>query len=348
MLVFLLKRIAMVPPMLFAVSVVAFLCLELVPGDAAQMAAGQLQDPETIAQIREKWGLDEDTSPVERYGMFLNNLLIQRDARNFYTGEYITEELFERFTATAELALAAMLIAALIGVNLGIAAGRRPGSGTSAASLALAYGGISVPIFWLAILSVGVFAVWLQVVPASGRLDASLLADFDPITGFYLLDGLLKADMRILGSALHHLILPAAVLATIPTAIVVRLTRASMIEELQKDYVRTARSKGLREDRVVRGHALKNAAIPILTATGAQFGYLLTGAVLTETVFAWPGLGSYVVEAAKGQNGMALMGGILLLGTIVVFVNLLVDVLYAVLDPRVRAGQHSRREGGTA
>ncbi|MGE0432030.1 MAG: ABC transporter permease [Planctomycetota bacterium] len=345
MLSYIIKRVLLLPPVLIGVSLLAFLCLATIPGDPATHLAGKYQDPATIERLRKEFGLDQPL-PVQ-YLRFLEQIVLHQNlGLNRETGEPVSRELGRRFMATIELAMAAMLLATLLGIRLGVAAARKPGSGASAGALAVAYGGISIPIFWLAIVVVGVLSAWLQWFPTSGRYEwaAATPDTFNQtsiVTGLYLVDTLLAGDARAFFRVLHHLALPAAVLATIPLAIIVRLTRASMIEELNQDYVRTARAKGLTDREVVRQHALPNAAIPILTTTGAQFGYLLSGAVLTETVFSWPGLGSYVVDASLAQNTPALMGGILLMSVVFVLVNLATDVAYAVIDPRVRLGAAS-------
>ena len=342
MFTYIVKRLLLLPPVLLGVSLLAFVCMAAVPGDPATHLAGKYQDPTTIDRLRKEFGLDQPL-PVQYLKFLEQVVLYQNLGLNRETNQPVSAEIGRKFMATIELALAAMLIAALLGVRLGVAAGRKPGSLASAGALSVAYGGISIPIFWLAILVSGVLAAWLQLFPVSGRFAWS---EANPqgfnqqtiVTGLYLIDTLLAADPRAFFRVLHHLVLPAMVLATIPLAIIVRLTRASMIEELGQDYVRTARAKGLTDEEVVRHHALPNAAIPILTTTGAQLGYLLSGAVLTETVFDWPGLGRYVVEAALAQNTPVVMGGILLLSVIFVLVNLATDVAYAVIDPRVRLG----------
>lgn len=335
MVVYLIKRLLLLPPVLIGVTLVVFFAVELIPGNLAVMLSGKAQDPAVIARLEAEWGLNE---PMHvRYGTFIWKVAVEQDlGKNPETNLPVAGELGRYFAATIELTIAAILIASFVGINLGIAAARRPDGFAGVAALGVAYAGVSVPIFWLAILATSVFAVTLGWLPTGGRIDPWL--EIAPLTGLYLVDSVLSGNIEALRSAVKHLILPACVLATVPMAIIVRLTRASMIEELSREYVRTARAKGLSENSVVRRHALKNALIPILTTTGAQFGYLLSGAVLTETVFAWPGLGRYVVSAVQSQNTPALAGGVLLMALIFVLVNLATDIAYAVIDPRVRLG----------
>lgn len=330
---FVLGRLLGALPVLLGVTVLAFLFVRMIPGDPARNIAGERASEELLAEVRRVHGLDQPW-PAQ-YARFLGRIARGDLGTSLQTGEPVTRELAARFPATLELTLCAVLLATAFGVTLGIAASLRPGSLINMATMGSALLGVSIPVFCLGyvlIVAVG------DHVPYAGRLDEGLRASFAPRTPFYLLEALLRGQWAALGSALAHLALPALALSTVPLAVVARITRSSMLEVLSQDYVRTARAKGLSRARVVLVHALRNATIPIVTVLGVQTGYLLGGAVLTETVFSWPGLGRFVVTAIGERDYPAIQGGVLLFATTFVLANLLVDVLYARLDPRVRVG----------
>jgi dipeptide transport system permease protein len=253
------------------------------------------------------------------------------------THEPVLKEFLTLFPATVELTVTAMLLAIVIGIPAGVIAGLKRGSAADYAVTAAAVTGNSMPIFWWGLLLILFFSVKLDLTPVSGRID--LLYYFEPVTGFMLIDSLLSDQEGAFTSALSHLILPAIVLGTIPLAVIMRITRSAMLEVLNEDYVRTARAKGLSPARVVGLHALRNALIPVITVIGLQVGLLMTGAILTETVFSWPGVGKWLVESIRRRDYPVLQGGVLLVASIVMLVNLLVDVLYGLINPRIRHGR---------
>ena len=269
-----------------------------------------------------------------QYGRYMRNVLSGDLGTSTRTRLPVTEELGLRFPATFELAIAAMLFAILIGVPLGFVAAKRYQGVLDNTSLVLSLIGISFPVFFLALLLKYIFSIKLGLLPTIGRLDVT--RSLEHPTSFYILDSIIAGDMAALGDALRHLVLPAIALGTIPLAIVARITRAAVLDVTSEDYVRTARAKGLDPRVVDRRHILKNAMLPVITIIGLQTGLLLTGAVLTETVFAWPGVGSWMLEAIRFRDYAVLQGGILFFAVLIVVVNLLVDLSYAFLNPRIR------------
>jgi dipeptide transport system permease protein len=249
----------------------------------------------------------------------------------------VLKEFLTLFPATIELSFAAMLFAVVLGVPLGVIAALNRGKSLDYGVTAIAVVGNSMPIFWWALLLILVVSVQWGLTPVSGRID--LLYYFEPVTGFMLIDSLLSGQEGAFRSALHYMVLPTIVLGTIPLAVIVRMTRSSMLEVLNEDYVRTARAKGLSPFRVVGVHALRNALIPVVTVIGLQIGTLLAGAVLTETIFSWPGVGKWLIESIGRRDYPALQGGVLLISVVVVLVNLFVDVLYGLINPRIRHGK---------
>jgi peptide/nickel transport system permease protein len=331
---YVLKRLALLVPTLLGMSILTFSLIHLVPGDPATVMLGERATPAAVEALRKDLGLDR---PLwVQYGRFLHGLVTLDLGRSLKTREKIAVEMADRFPATAELALAAILFAALCGVGFGIVAARWRRSWFDVFVMAGSLAGVSMPIFWLGLLVILLFSVRLGLLPLAGRLDPSFVVPH--VTGFLLVDTLLAGQLRAFLDAARHLLLPAWVLGTIPLAVIARMTRAAVLEVLTQDYVRTAWAKGLSEARVLLVHVLKNALIPTMTVIGLQFGYLLGGAVITETIFAWPGVGRWLVLAVSARDFRAVQGGVLLLATVFVFVNLAVDLAYAVADPRVRLG----------
>ncbi len=332
MLRFVVRRLLLLVPILLGLSILVFLWIRALPGGPAQALLGERSTPEAVAQIERQYGLNQ---PVHvQYWRFLKKSARFDFGDSTTTRRPVTEELGNRFPATVELALAAMLFSVVIGVPLGFIAAKRYGTAVDHASLIASLLGVSIPIFFLAILLKYIFAVELGLLPTVGRL--SVLIDLEHPTGFYLLDALIAADVEALWDAIKHLILPAIALGSIPLAIIARITRAAVLDVQNEDYVRTARAKGLAPGIVDRRHVLRNAMLPVTTIIGLQVGLLLSGAVLTEKVFAWPGMGSWLVDAIQDRNFPVLQGGILFLALVFVLVNLLVDLSYAVLNPRIR------------
>lgn len=329
---FILKRIALLVPTLFGISLLVFLMLYLVPGDPAQVMLGERANAETLAALRSEMGLDQPFH-VQFY-RFFTGLLSGDLGRSIRTHDKITTEIFQRFPATFELTLFSMLLATIIGIGTGVLAAVRRGKFIDLFSMIGATAGISIPIFWLALILVLAFSVYVPIFPISGRMSTHIY--MEPITYFYTLDALLTGDINAFGNVLWHLFLPAIALGTIPMAVIARMTRASLLEVLGEDFVRTAWAKGLPRRLVVLRHAMRNAFIPTLTVIALEFGYLLGGAVITETIFAWPGVGRWLFLAVQARDFRAVQGGVLLIATVFVLVNLLADVLYAFLDPRIR------------
>ncbi|RTG93629.1 peptide ABC transporter permease [Thermus scotoductus] len=331
---YVLRRLLGLVPVLFGITLLVFLFLQLIPGDPAQAILGERGTPEQLAALREKLGLNKPL--YVQYLTFVKNILTGDLGTSAVSTIPVAEELKRRWPATFELALAATLVAVVFGIPVGILAAVRKNSLLDTLSMSLSLVGVSMPVFWLGLLLVYFFAVNLHWLPTGGRLSTDLAIDFRPITGFLVLDGMLALKPEVLMDALRHLILPALTLGTIPLAILTRITRSAMLEVLSQDYVRTARAKGLAERQVILKHALKNALLPVVTIVGLQFGTLLGGAILTETIFSWPGIGSYIYEGILNRDYPVVQAGVLVVATVFVLVNLLVDLSYALLDPRIQ------------
>ena len=334
MLKFVVRRLVLLVPILLGLSILVFIWIRALPGGPAQALLGERATPETIAQIERTYGLDE---PVYvQYWKYLERTVKFDFGVSTASRRPVTEELGRRFPATIELALAAMLFSIVVGIPLGFIAAKRYGTWLDHTSLLASLIGISIPIFFLAIILKYVFAVRLGLLPTVGRI--SVLIDLEHPTNFYVLDAIIAGDLEALWDVLKHLVLPAIALGTIPLAIIARITRAAVLDVQNEDYVRTARAKGLSPRIVDRRHVFRNALLPITTIIGLQTGLLLSGAVLTETVFAWPGMGTWLVDAISNRDYPVLQGGILFVALVFVLVNLLVDVSYAFINPRIRFG----------
>ena len=333
MLRFIVRRLLLLVPILVGLSIIVFIYLRALPGSPAYALLGDRATPEAVRQINHQYGLDK---PIYvQYWKYTKRVLLQFDlGTSSQTRQTVTDELKRRFPATIELALSAMIFAGLIGIPLGFFAAKRYGTWFDHASLFASLIGISIPIFFLAIILKYLFAVKLGWLPSVGR--ASVLITFDHPTNFYTLDALLAGNMSAFVDVLKHLVLPAIALGSIPLAIIARITRAAVLDVQNEDYVRTARAKGVAPLTVDRRHVLRNALLPISTIIGLQVGLLLSGAVLTEKVFAWPGVGSWLVDAISYRDYAVLQGGILFLAVIFVLVNLIVDITYAIINPRIR------------
>lgn len=306
--------------------------LRLIPGDPAHLLLGEFASPQDVATIREKLGLDR--SYAYQYLIYISNLLKGDMGTSIRSNVPVSEEIFVRFLATVELSIAAMVISSFIGILAGVISSVRQYSLFDYFSMVMALVGISMPIFWLGLMLMYFFSVVWAILPMMGRFTMGL--DYHSITGLVIPDSLFRGDFNLFFNSLKHLVLPAFTLATIPMAIIARMTRSSMLEVMSKDYIRTARAKGLSRGSVIFRHALKNAFLPIVTVIGLNFGLLLGGAVLTETIFSWPGLGRYVVDSLLARDYPAVQGCILFFAVIMVIVNLAVDILYFYLDPRLR------------
>jgi ABC-type dipeptide/oligopeptide/nickel transport system permease component len=301
---YLIKRLLLAAPVLLGVSIVVFTMIRLIPGDPAQVMAGQNATRQVVEGIRQTLGLDRPV--VVQYGIFLGHAARGDLGRSLFNGAPVVEELGQRFPRTIRLALASVVVSSLIGIPAGILSATRHLSWADSVVMMLALAGVSMPVFWLGLNLILVFAVRLQWLPAIGH------------------------------ESWRHLILPSITLGTASAAIIARMTRSAMLDVLRQDYVRTARAKGQVEPSVIRRHALRNALIPVVTVVGLQLGTLLSGAVLTESVFAWPGVGRLLVDAVLARDYPVIQGAVLLIATTFVLLNVLVDMLYAALDPRIR------------
>jgi dipeptide transport system permease protein len=333
---FVLRRMALTVPTLFALSFLTFVAIRLVPGDPIEVRRGERGiSPERLEFFRHELGLDQ---PVwKQFFDYVWNLLHGDFGTSIISQESVLREFLTLFPATIELSIFAMAFAVLLGVPFGVLAALKRGSTVDHGLMGVALFGYSMPVFWWGLLLVLFFSVTLDLTPVSGRID--LIYYFEPVTGFMTIDSLLSDQDGAFLSSLSHLILPAIVLGTIPLAAIARMTRSSMLEVLEEDYVRTARAKGLSPFRVVGLHALRNALIPVVTTIGLQGGTMLAGAVLTETIFAWPGVGKWLIESIFRRDYPALQGGVLLISTLLVLVNMSVDILNAVINPRIRHGR---------
>lgn len=344
MFAYTIRRVLGLIPVLFGISFLVFLMLRLVPGDPAVVILGERATPRQLAELRAQLGLDKrlflDFSGERgvldtQYVNFVTRLLRGDLGSSVIRKTNVTAELRNRFPATMELALAALLIAVVLGVGVGALAATRRASLIDTGSMVVALVGVSIPIFWLGLMMQYLFAVNWRILPISQRLNAELGRGFEALTGLYVLDGLLRGRPDISGDAVLHLLMPAVALSTVPMAIIVRMTRAAMLEVLNQDYVRTAWAKGLSERMVVLRHALRNAMLPVITVIGLQLGLLLSGAILTETVFSWPGIGTWLLEGVQARDYPVVQGGVMFVATIFVVVNLFVDLAYAYFDPRI-------------
>ncbi|MFC4355677.1 ABC transporter permease [Chryseomicrobium palamuruense] len=326
------RRLLQLIPVLLGMTFVVFLIIRAIPGDPAQVILGQLASKEAVEALRAKLGLDNPW--YVQYFEYLGGLLQGDLGESLRTRQPVAEEVWPYLAATFELAFFAILIAVIIGVNAGIISAWFQNSWFDYTAMVLALVGVSMPIFWLGLLEQWIFAIELGWFPTSGREEVR-----NPVssqTGFYVLDTIMQGRFDQLGQVLKHLVLPGAALATIPMAIIARMTRSSMLEVMRSDYIRTARAKGQKMFWVVYKHALKNAVIPVLTVIGLQMGLLLGGAILTETIFSWPGIGRYVYEAIQFRDYPVIQSGILIIAFIFVMINLIVDILYGLIDPRIK------------
>lgn len=336
MITFILRRLAVVIPTFIGITLLVFALIRMIPGDPVEAMSGERgMEPARYAALMSQYGLDR---PLPAQYVDYVAKAAQGDlGRSIVSHEPVLREFLDRFPATLELSLCAILFAVCLGIPAGIIAALRRNTAIDYGVMGISLTGYSMPIFWWALLLILFFSVHLGWTPVSGRLAI----EFDParVTGLMLIDTLLSDDEGAFLSAVSHLILPTVALGTIPLATLARMTRSAMLEVLAEDYVRAARARGLSPLRVVVRHALRNALIPVLTVIGLQVGTLLAGAILTETIFSWPGIGKWMVEAIHRRDYPVVQGGILLSATLVIVVNLLVDLLYGVVNPRIR---HSR------
>ena len=333
MLKFILSKLLYLIPTVFGITLVAFGFIRLLPGDPVLLMAGERGvTPERYAEITAQLGYDR---PLwQQYFSYLGDLAHGDLGNSLVTKKPVLAEFLTLFPATVELGLVAILIATLIGVPVGVLAAIKRGSWFDQISMTGALVGFSMPIFWWGLLLIILFSGILGWTPVSGRI--SLMYFFPPVTGFMLIDSLLSGQKGAFMSAVSHLILPSIVLATIPLAVIARQTRSAMLEVMGEDYVRTAKAKGLSPARVIGVHALRNAMIPVITTIGLQVGVLLAGAILTETIFSWPGIGKWMIDSISRRDYPVVQSGLLLIAAIVMIVNLLVDLTYGLINPRIR------------
>ncbi len=331
MLAYILRRILILIPTLLGVSIIVFLMLRFTPGDPAELLLGERVTEEALYEIREHLGLNEPL--YVQYGLFLGRIMKGDLGETIWSRQKVWIEVKERFPATIELSVAALFISCFFGIIFGIISATRQYSIFDYLSMLGALIGVSMPIFWLGLVFMLIFSLHLGWLPLSGRLSVGI--DLKVITNFYILDALLTKNWMALKDALWHIIMPAVTLSTIPMAIVARMTRSSMLEVLRQDYIKTAKAKGLSQFIVTFKHALRNALIPVVTTIGLQFGVALGGAILTETIFAWPGVGKWMYDAVMKRDYMVIQGGTLIIAATFVVINLVVDALYAVINPRI-------------
>ena len=332
MLAYIIRRLMIMIPTLLGVSIIVFLMLHLTPGDPAELLMGERASEEALQEIREHLGLNKPL--YVQYGMFLKQLMQGDLGETIWTRQKVWIEVKQRFPATIELSLVALFISCVMGMILGIISATKQYSIFDYLSMLGALIGVSMPIFWLGLVFMLIFSLNLGWLPMSGRLSVGI--ELETITNFYILDAVLTRNWAAFRDAVWHIIMPAFTLSTIPTAIVARMTRSSMLEVLRQDFIKTAEAKGLSQFKVVFKHALRNALIPVVTTIGLQFGVLLCGAILTETIFAWPGVGKWIYDAVMQRDYMVIRSGTLFLASIFIVINLCVDVLYAVINPRIK------------
>ncbi len=333
MLAFLLKRIGLLIPTFIGVTIAAFSFIRLLPGDPVLLMAGERGlTPERHAQLLKQFGFDRPL--YEQYFEYLWGAFNGDLGNSLVTKKPVLTEFFTLFPATIELSVCAIIFATALGIPAGIIAGIRRGTTFDHSVMGTALIGYSMPIFWWGLLLIMFFSGIMKWTPVAGRI--SLIYFFPPVTGFMLIDSLLSGQKGAFTSALSHLILPTIVLGTIPLAVIARQTRSAMLEVLSEDYVRTARAKGLPPIRVIAVHALRNALIPVITTIGLQVGVLLGGAILTETIFSWPGIGKWMVDSISRRDYPSVQGGLLMIAAIVMIVNLIVDLMYGLINPKIR------------
>jgi peptide/nickel transport system permease protein len=326
------KRFCTIIPVLVGISIIVFGFIHLIPGDPAVTMLGERATPERVQEVRIQLGLDQPL--YTQYGIYVGKILRGDLGTSILRGDPVLHDLMRRFPATVELALSAILIAVLIGIPAGIVSAVWRNSIFDGCSRLIALTGVSMPIFWLGLMLAWVFGVMLGWLPTGFRLGTSIT--LTPVTHFNLLDSLITGNGAAFTASLRHLVLPAVALSTIPMAVINRMTRASLLEVLSQDYIRTAEAKGLPQRGVILRHAMRNALLPVMTVTGLQVGRLLSGAILTETIFSWPGIGLWIYEAIQARDYPIVQGATLFIATIFVLVNLLTDCLYAIVDPRIK------------
>lgn len=330
---FLLGRLAVLIPTFIGVTIIAFAFIRLLPGDPIMLMSGErVMDPARYEALTKQFGYDQPY--IYQYFRYLGGILQGDFGTSISTKDSVLKQFWQLFPATLELSICAIIFAVVLGIPAGVIAAIKRGSFWDQTIMGTALIGFSMPIFWWGLLLIILFSGILGWTPVSGRI--SLMYFFPPVTGFMLIDSLLSGQPGAFKSALSHLILPTIVLGTIPLAVIARQTRSAMLEVLSEDYVRTARAKGLSAFRVVGVHALRNAMIPVVTTIGLQVGVMLAGAILTETIFSWPGIGKWMVDSVFRRDYPVIQGGLLIIALLIMTVNLIVDLLYGLINPRIR------------
>lgn len=335
MLKYILNRLLMLIPTLVGVVTLVFFMIALAPGDPARVMLGERASKEKIEKLRADLGLDKPLT--EQYVLYMKRVVRLDFGKSIKSGQNVIDEIRDRFPATIELAICAMIFATVLGILIGVISATKKNTWIDFSAMVGALFGVSMPVFWLALVMIMLFSVGLDLFPTGGRINIRYY--FTPETNFYLLDTfkyLFKGKPEYFFSALHHMILPSIALGTIPLAIIARTTRSSMLEVLKQDYIKTVRSAGIKERRVIYRYALRNALLPVITVIGLQFGLLLSGAILTETIFAWPGIGKWLYHSIEARDYPAVQGGIIVISTSFVMINLVVDILYSVINPKIR------------
>ncbi|MCT6874611.1 dipeptide ABC transporter permease DppB [Frischella perrara] len=333
---FILKRLGMIIPTFLGITILTFVFVHLIPGDPVLIFAGERGvSPERHAELMAQLGLNKPL--YQQYFDYLIGIFKGDLGVSFKSYVPVWDEFVPRFKATFELGMSAMLFAVVFGVPIGVLAAVKRGSIFDHTAISLSLTGYSMPIFWWGMMLIMLVSVHFNLTPVSGRVsDMLFLDDSNPLTGFMLIDTLIWGEEGDFIDAVQHLILPSMVLGTIPLAVIVRMTRSSMLEVLSEDYIRTARAKGLSRWRIVLVHALRNAMIPVITIIGLQVGSMLAGAILTETVFSWPGIGRWLIESLQRRDYPVVQGGVLIVATLIILVNLVIDMLYGIINPRIR------------
>lgn len=339
MFAYLVRKLLQLIPTLLGVSLLSFILVRLVPGDPVLLLLGERGgDPQLYAQMQKNLGLD--LPYYQQYFRYLSNALSGDLGTSIVSKRPVMHEFFSRFPATLELSFFAMFFAILFGIPLGVYAAVKRNTKWDFSLMGVALVGYSMPIFWWGLILILIFSVQLGITPVAGRISA--IYDIPQITGFYTLDSFLTGEgFPAFFDSLRHLLLPACAMGTIPMAVIARMTRSSMLEVLGEDYIRTARAKGVPRKVVIFHHALKNALIPIITAIGLLVGSLITGAILTESIFSWPGIGKWMVAAVNSRDYPVIQGGVLIIAFFIVFINSLVDFTYFIVNPRMRTGGSS-------
>lgn len=336
MIQFFFRRLGMIIPTFIGITLLTFIFIHLIPGDPILLLAGERGiSPERYAELRAQFGYDQPY--LIQYWEYLKGIFHGDLGNSLVTQRPVWTEFVPRFKATLELATCAMIFAVVVGVPTGVLAAVKRGSVFDHTAVGISLTGYSMPIFWWGMMLILLVSVKLDLTPVSGRIsDMVFLDDQDPLTGFMLIDTFFFGEKGDFKDAVQHMILPAIVLGTIPLAVIVRMTRSSMLEVLNEDYILTARAKGLGRARIILIHALRNALIPVVTVIGLQVGTMLGGAILTETIFSWPGIGRWLIEALQRRDYPVVQGGVLLVASLIILVNLVVDLLYGVVNPRIR------------